>query len=164
MDEKLIEQLKKESILGSKFEESKYFQSFFENVFKDVYSEICDQSYRDFKISDSFITFLKAFPNGINHLGDDYGFFGIVDCISQTMNDITLWSPYDEEGDKLASWIFIGVRGDKGNIYLCCDSSSDYFGKVKEFYDGSAFMGDSLPNPTKLQTFEELCVSIINES
>ncbi|WP_298516565.1 hypothetical protein [uncultured Kordia sp.] len=164
MNEKLIEELRKKSVLGRKFEESTYFHAFFEDVFRNMYSEICDQNYYKLKIPDAYIEFLKAFPNGIVHLGDDYGFFGIIDCVSQTINDITLWSPYDEERGKLASWIYIGVRGDKGNIYLCCDSSSDYFGKIEEFYDGSAFMNDTLSDPIKMQNFEEFCQSIMDES
>ena len=133
MDEKLIKELKEKSIPDRKFEESEYFHSSFEDIFKDVYSEICDQNYSNFKIPDSFIEFLRVFPNGIDYLGDGYGFFGILDCISQTFNDITLWSPFDLETGGLVSWIHIGVRRDKENIYLCCDSSSDYFGKGEAF-------------------------------
>ena len=161
MDEKLIKELRARSILGKKFEESESFANNFGSIFKDAFQEISNQYYTDFKIPNCYIQFLRAFPNGI-WLGD-HSFFGTLECVEMTFDDITLWTTLDDEKKNVVPWIFVGVRGDKGNIYLCCDSSSEYFGKIEEFYDGSAFMGNAFYENMKLETFEELLLFILNK-
>ncbi|WP_420573742.1 hypothetical protein [Kordia sp.] len=165
MDERLIEKLNiKLSGEFQEYEKNEQFAEYLGNIFRDTYMEITGEYYTSFKIPDSYAQLLKSFPHGfLIDIDHSYSFFGTLGCIESTISDISLWSTLNDERKKIEPWIFIGIRGDKGNIYLCCDSSSDYFGRVEEFYDGSAFMENAIYENMQLETLEELCTNILNQ-
>ncbi|RZJ60015.1 MAG: hypothetical protein EOO45_24945 [Flavobacterium sp.] len=95
-----------------------------------------------FVIPEEYIEFLKILKNDMVAplAGQDLLVYGIYEMVVRTFDY------FDCEGGlgkKTAFWLAVGHRSDRGNFFLCCDTASERYGQVGEFYDSSPFNNEN---------------------
>lgn len=147
-----------------------------ENQFELIYDELPESPTANYwnedqkknckriDLPEAYLEFLFRSQRQTIQLGGAYGMgiWGWPDMLTSTIDYMEC---SDDETAELILWISIAERGDKGYIFLCCDTKSPLYGLVVEFYDGTPWSCDlpTFPDSDIYGTFEEFMVMTIGE-
>ena len=117
-------------------------------------------------LPDEYIDFLREAQFESAQLGGPYGM--TVFCGTTMLYRTINWmNVHDGKEYEPRYWINMAERGDKGFIYMCCDTKSKFYGKVVEFYDDapwnhkSSVPEDGEPGDEVYGTFTEFLEQMV---
>ncbi len=112
-------------------------------------------------LPDDYMEFLLRSDREIVQLGGAYG-MTIYGWSLMLTSTIDLMHGSSDEEDNPRYWVNVAERGDKGYIFLCCDTQSPLYGKVAEFYDNTPWdCNGELWHDDLYGTFEEYMLMTI---
>lgn len=155
----LKEQAQIESSVGGEYFKSS-LERFFVNSFQAFYKSTYEWN-ANFDIPEDYLEFMEAFENDtVCFHGIEQYIYGFYQMVTYTFNYMHNDSN-EESYDRPIFWLAVGHRNDRGNFFLCCDKSSDLYGKVGEFYDSSPFL-DETDFIEVGESFESFCKNVLN--
>jgi hypothetical protein len=123
-------------------------------ILQSYWNETKTELRERFEIPNEYQEFLWLSKND-NILLHDVALYSWSTMLLQTISEMGVY--HEEKVTEPIYWLWIATRGDKGNIFLCCETLSPFFGKVVEFYDGNPWWGSlpQLDDDDVYGTFEE---------